>query len=45
MIAATNALLPADLRPEELEPKAIRARVEAIADLLLYGVMLPRGRR
>lgn len=38
-VIATNALLPADLRPDEMELSHVRARVEMIADLLIDGVV------
>jgi AcrR family transcriptional regulator len=43
LVSATNGLLPADLRPEELDADEVRARAEAIADLLIHGLVL-RGR-
>jgi AcrR family transcriptional regulator len=45
LIVATNALLPADLRPDEMDLVRIRARVECIADLLIGGLALPGDRR
>lgn len=44
-VVATNALLPADLRPEEVDPVQVRARAESIADLLIHGIALPPGQR
>lgn len=43
-VVATNALLPADLRPEEIDAPQVRARAGAIADLLIRGIDLPKGR-
>ncbi|HUO85719.1 MAG TPA: TetR/AcrR family transcriptional regulator [Thermoanaerobaculia bacterium] len=46
LVVATNALLPADLRPEEIDTRQVRRRVETIADLFLHGIVLPpRGKR
>jgi AcrR family transcriptional regulator len=44
-VVATNALLPADLRPEEIDAVQVRARVGSIANLLIHGIVLPRGKR
>jgi len=38
-------LLPADLRPEEIDAVQVRARVGSIANLLIHGIVLPRGKR
>jgi AcrR family transcriptional regulator len=44
-IVATNALLPADLRPEEIDAAQVRARVANIADLLIHGIVSVKGKR
>jgi AcrR family transcriptional regulator len=44
LVVATNALLPADLRPDEMDAGAIRQRVVSIADLLINGLRLPKAR-
>ena len=44
-VLATNTLLPADLRSEEMDPVEVRARVDSIANLLIHGIVLPRGKR
>ena len=43
LVVATNALLPADLRPDEMDAGAIRQRVAIIADLLINGLRLPKA--
>lgn len=43
-VVATNALLPGDLRPEEIDPIEVRARVETVANLLIRGLVLPEGK-
>jgi len=44
-VVATNALLPGDLRPEEIDSVEVRARLENIANLLIHGIVLPREKR
>jgi AcrR family transcriptional regulator len=44
-VIATNALLPGDLRPEEIDAAHVRERVESIASLLIHGIILPRGKQ
>lgn len=39
-VLATNALLPGDLRPHEINEKEIRAKVSTIAGLLIEGVLV-----
>ena len=43
LVVATNALLPADLRPDEMDAGAIRQRVAIIADLLINGLRLQQA--
>ncbi len=43
MVLATNALLPADLRPDEMDEAHVRSRVASIADLLLHGLVVRKG--
>jgi AcrR family transcriptional regulator len=45
LVVATNALLPADLRAEDLDTAAIRRRLAAVVSLLLHGIALPQGAR
>ena len=45
LVVATNALLPADLRPDEMDPPEIRVRVATIANLLIHGLVVPKGAR
>jgi AcrR family transcriptional regulator len=43
LVVATNALLPADLRPDEMDASEIRQRVATIADLLIHGLVPARA--